>query len=189
MSFGDFLGRVTTILERIGLEYMVVGSLASTFHGVTRATQDIDIVVVLGQRQVRTLLDAFPPEQYYISETAARDAVRRRSQFNIIDMDTGWKADFVIQKQRPFSGHEMERRTRVTLMGHQLHIATAEDTIIAKLEWARVGQSERQLRDVAGILEVKGAALDTQYIDHWIAELGLEEIWERARSATAKGKA
>ena len=182
MSASDFLGRLTAILESVGIEYMVVGSFASTFHGFTRTTQDIDIVIALGAGQVRDLVERFPEDDYYISDAAVQDAVRRRSQFNVIDLDTGWKADLVIQKARPFSVQELQRRQRRTLMGHSLWVATAEDTIIAKLEWATHGHSERQLRDVTGILEVKGDDLDFDHIDHWTAELGLTEIWNRVRS-------
>lgn len=115
-----------------------------------------------------------------MSDEAARDAIRRRSQFNIIDIKTGWKADLVIQKQRPFSIEELRRRERVTILGHEIYVASAEDTIIAKLEWAREGQSERQLRDIAGIIQVKGAALDTEYIERWVSELGLADVWQAA---------
>lgn len=184
MSASDFLGRLTASLESADIEYMVVGSFASTFHGITRTTQDIDIVVALSGHQVRRLLDGFPEDSYYISETAVREALHRRSQFNVIDLDTGWKADLVIQRSRPFSVQELQRRERVTLMGHPLWIATAEDTIIAKLEWAREGQSEKQLRDVAGILQVRGDALDMEYINVWVSALGLAEVWERVQAGT-----
>ncbi|MCG8422769.1 MAG: hypothetical protein MJE77_33050 [Proteobacteria bacterium] len=178
MSLDSFLGRLAAILERVGVEYMVVGSLASTAHGIARTTHDIDIVVALSSQELPALLDGFSPDDYYVSDEAAREAIRRRSQFNIIDMETGWKADLVIQKQRPFSIEELRRRQRVTLLGQDIYVATAEDTIIAKLEWARHGQSERQLRDIAGIIQVKGAMLDIEYIERWVSELDLADTWK-----------
>lgn len=181
MSFPDFLDRLTVIFDDIGLDYMIVGSLASTLHGIGRSTQDIDIVVELTLGRLQDLLAALSPDQYYVSDAAAGDAIRGESQFNIIDMETGWKADLVIRKRRPFSIEEFHRRQPAVLFGKQLYVASAEDTIIAKLEWAMMGQSERHLRDIAGILQVKGESLDTAYIDHWVAALGLAASWAHAQ--------
>ncbi|MGI9590618.1 MAG: hypothetical protein ACR2P8_04560, partial [Myxococcota bacterium] len=86
------------------------------------------------------------------------------------------------RKERPFSVSEFERRLNVAIGQVEVCVATAEDTIIAKLEWALAGESERQLRDVVGILEQSGEGLDRSYIDRWISELGLRELWERAQS-------
>jgi hypothetical protein len=104
--------------------------------------------------------------------------------FNIIEIATGWKLDLVIRKARPFSIEEMQRRTTTKILGMDVPTATAEDTIIAKLEWAKLGASDRQLQDVAGILRVRGADLDFDYIERWVTELELAEPWRRARVAT-----
>ena len=104
--------------------------------------------------------------------------------FNIIEIATGWKLDLVIRKARPFSIEEMRRRTITRILGMDVPTATAEDTIIAKLEWAKLGASDRQLEDVAGILRVRGVDLDFDYIERWVTELGLAEPWQRARAAT-----
>ena len=103
--------------------------------------------------------------------------------FNIIEIATGWKLDLVIRKARPFSVEEMQRRTTTKILGMDVATATAEDTIIAKLEWAKQAASDRQLEDVAGILRVRGAELDFEYIERWVTELGLAEPWQRARTA------
>lgn len=180
MSAADFLGRLVAILDAAAVPYMVAGSFASTFHGIPRLTQDIDVVVRLDSSAVSRLLAALPPDEYYVSEEAARDAVRRRSQFNVIDLATGWKADLIVQKARPFSELEMQRRLRVTLLGTTLFVASAEDTIIAKLEWARESRSARQLGDVRDILSVRGASLDRPYIEAWAAALGVSDLWRDA---------
>ena len=93
----------------------------------------------------------------------------------------------MIRKDRPFSVQEFSRRIPVTLLGCELFVATAEDTIVAKLDWARGSLSERQLRDVASILAVSEAQLDHEYIEHWIAELGLLEVWNKAQQAASNG--
>ena len=95
-------------------------------------------------------------------------------------LDSGWKADLILRKERSFSRAEFERRQRAEIAGVATFVATAEDTIVAKLEWARAGESERQLRDVIGILEVSGERLDREYLARGIAELGLQALWDRA---------
>ena len=92
-------------------------------------------------------------------------------------LDAGWKVDLILREERPFIRSEFERREAAEISGVEVHVATAEDTIIAKLEWAQAGESERQLRDVVGILELSGEGLDRSYIERWIDELGLRALW------------
>jgi hypothetical protein len=94
-------------------------------------------------------------------------------------MATGWKVDLIVRKARAFSLEEFRRREAAELFGTRVFVATAEDSIIAKLEWAKLGDSERQLRDVSGIISVRSPALDYDYIERWIAELDLGEQWKR----------
>jgi hypothetical protein len=101
--------------------------------------------------------------------------------FNLIDMNTAWKIDLVIRKNRPFSVQELARRIVMPIASVDVPTATAEDTIIAKLEWAKLAASERQLIDVAGIVRVRSGTLDLDYIEHWVEALGLGEQWSRAR--------
>ncbi|MCB9760495.1 MAG: nucleotidyltransferase family protein [Alphaproteobacteria bacterium] len=178
MSVEGFLARLVAVLEAAGVPYMLSGSLASAYYGIPRSTQDIDIVVRLDLRTLAALLSALSSEQYYVSEAAAKDALRRQGQFNIIDLDTGWKVDLIIRKRRPFSRTEFERRTAAEVLGVPLMICSPEDSILSKLEWARKsGGSERQLRDVAGVWQIRGAQLDRDYIEHWARELGVESLW------------
>lgn len=179
---GAFLERLVGLLDALELPYMLAGSFASTYHGVPRTTQDVDVVVDLQTSAVPTLLSRLPEDEYYVSEEAVRDAVRRRSQFNIIDLATGWKADLILRKERPFSHEELGRRQRGTVLGVELWLASAEDTILTKLEWAQGSGSTRQLDDVRGIIAARGASLDTAYIERWAADLGLFELWDRVRS-------
>jgi hypothetical protein len=177
---GELLASIADRLETAGIPYMVVGSIAGSFHGVPRTTVDVDIVIDPSAEALRAFIDALPPDAYYVADSAVVEAFERRSSFNIIEQATGWKVDLLIRKDRPFSAIEFERRTTASLFGRDTPLATAEDTIIAKLEWARAGESERQLRDVAGILDVSGETIDRAYIGRWIEELGLEDAWRRA---------
>lgn len=182
MSAATFLHRLVDVLEAVGIPYMVTGSFASTFHGMVRATQDVDVVVVLDSPGVRRLVAELPEDRWYVSKEAALDAVRRGSQFNVLDLDTGWKADLIVRKARPFSREEFDRRERTELLGVTTWVATAEDTIVAKLEWrAKIGGSERQLADIVGILRAAGERLDHPYIERWVSALGLTEGWTEAQ--------
>jgi hypothetical protein len=180
-DLSDFVRRLVDVLDRLGLPYMFVGSAASTLHGPPRSTQDIDLVVALTLEDVHRLVGAFPDDGYYVSAEAVRDAVLRRYAFNVIDLESGWKADFMVLRARPFSRREFERRQRADVFGTSSWVATAEDTILAKLEWSQLaGGSARQRDDVLGVLEAQWARLDVAYLEHWGAELGLGSALDEA---------
>jgi hypothetical protein len=175
---GDFLARLTSKLTAAGVPSMVVGSFASSFHGVPRSSQDLDLVIDPQAESLRRFLADLPPEDYYADTDAALEALRRRGQFNVIDMATAWKADLIIRKARPFSLEEMSRRVEADLLGARVFVASPEDTLISKLEWAKQGGgSQLQLRDVAGILQLRDD-LDISYIERWVADLDLGELWQ-----------
>jgi hypothetical protein len=180
---GAFLARLTAKLAAAGVPSMVVGSFASSFHGVPRSSQDLDLVIDPQPESLRRFLSDLPPEDYYADADAAFDALRRRGQFNVIDMATAWKADLIVRKARPFSVEEMRRRVEGDLLGSRVFVASPEDTLISKLEWAKQGGgSQLQLRDVMGILQLREDDLDIAYIERWVADLGLGELWWSVRA-------
>ncbi len=183
MSVGDLLGRLVDKLNDAGVPHMVAGSFASTYHGVPRSTQDVDVVIDPSASALETFVSSLPQSKYYVDAGVARDAFHRRSRFSVIDMTTGWKVDLIIRKDRPFSIEELSRRQRATIFGAEVFVVTAEDSILSKLEWAKLTDSERQLRDVAGILSVHGASLDRAYLERWVAGLGVEAQWARVSGA------
>lgn len=176
---GDFLRRLVALLDQAQIPHMVAGSFASTLHGTPRSTQNIDLVIDPNGPALFAFVAGLAPSEYYASDTAARDALLRRSQFNVIDMATGWKADLIVRKARPYSVEEFRRRTQERILGVDVFVATPEDTILTKLEWAAMSGSERQLRDVMGIVEVKRGELDQAYIERWAKELGVLDAWRR----------
>jgi hypothetical protein len=180
MSVGVILRAMSALLEDAGIPYMIVGSYASMVHGEPRSTQDLDIVIDPTTHALEAFLAHLDMDAYYVDPDVARDALRRRTMFNIIDMQTAWKVDLVIRKDRPFSTEELRRRTTQRIVDVDVPTATAEDTIIAKLEWAKAGASERQLVDVAGIVRLRGESLDQGYLEKWIDELDLRAEWTRA---------
>ena len=181
MSLTDLLSATIAQLDRAKVPYMITGSVASSYHGEPRATRDLDLVIDPDSIGLARLVDGLQAAGLYVDLNVALDALGRRSQFNAIDAATGWKIDFMIRKDRPFSTEEFTRRTRADLLGTTAWIASTEDTIVAKLEWSVQSGSDRQLRDVAAMLEVSGGSVDLAYLDRWITDLGLEEAWAEAR--------
>lgn len=184
---GELLRRVVAALEAAEIPFMVVGSFASTVHGEPRTTQDLDLVIDPTTTQLDVFLASLDPARFYVDADTARDALERRTMFNLIDMATAWKVDLVVRKPRAFSLEEMRRSERVDLLGVAVRVATAEDVIISKLEWANAGGSERQLADVVGILRVRGEDLDRAYVERWVTELALQALWRRALALARSG--
>jgi hypothetical protein len=177
----EALRRFVDAMERAGVAYMLTGSFASGYYSRGRATQDIDFVVNASREQLQRLLDELPSTEFYVDAATAMEALKQRTQFNAIDRVTAYKADFIIQKLDDFNDEEFQRRVPAVISGVSVSVATAEDVIIAKLEWAKLGESELQIRDVAEILKVRGPRLDFDYIIGWVERLGLEMQWTKAR--------
>ena len=174
--FVEPLREVSGCLDDLGVPFFVAGSVASTMHGEIRTTQDVDLVVELEESQVRPLTEALRAA-FHVDEEAVVEAVRRRSSCNLIHRRTGFKVDLFVRRERPFSRSEMERRQRVDVGGLSLPIATAEDVVLTKLEWFEKGGgvSDRQWRDILGVIKGRGPALDVAYVEHWAVELGVRE--------------
>lgn len=181
----DLLGAIADRLEVAEIPYMVVGSVAGSVHGEPRTTIDIDLVIDASRESLRRFVDLLPGDRYYVDMDAAMEALERRTAFNVIEHASGWKVDLMVRRERAFSRTEFDRRILVPLFDRETPVATAEDTVIAKLEWAKAGESERQIRDVARILAVSGEKLDTAYLARWIDELELSDVWDRARHLAA----
>lgn len=192
MTSGDLLSALEPVvraLEELGVRYFVGGSLASSVYGVPRASIDADVVAELEQRHVAPLL-ARLAGAYYVDEEKARAAIRARRSFNLIHLGTVYKVDLFVTRGRPFDRLAFERARPRALderdAGHLYAVASPEDTILAKLEWFRLGRevSERQWSDVVGMIRAGGEALDRQYLETWAAALGVEDLLKRAFSAS-----
>ena len=180
MTAGEVFRRLTSALDRAGIPYMLSGSFASSFYGASRSTQDIDLVIDATPVQLELLVRQLPAEQYYVDLPAALEAHRQRSLFNVIDLATGWKIDLIIRKARAFSEEEFGRRRQVALQEIPIFVASPEDVVISKLEWARLSQSQRQIEDAAAILRLRWESLDREYMKKWIGDLHLSAEWSSA---------
>ncbi len=183
MKLPEVLQRIATALDRAGIAYMLTGSFASAYYGLPRSTQDVDLVIQASPTQLREFVQSLPDDEYYADLDAAFEAHSRQSLFNVIDLASGWKIDMIIRKSRPFSREEFNRRELMNIDGHTLFVATAEDVIIAKLEWSKLSGSRRQIEDVAAILRIRSGSLSNSYLDKWISELRIENEWREARAA------
>ena len=183
------LREVLTVLTRLGIPYALGGSMASSVYGVPRNTQDGDVTAEPFPGKENLLVAGFG-EDYYISESAVREAVRMRSSFNIINTATGFKVDVFVRKDRPFEQSAMSRRVSLDLPdspGQPIFLHTPEDVVLFKLWWYRLGNqvSEQQFKDVLGVLKVQAGKLDDAYLDHWAADLGVAALLLRARQESA----
>ena len=161
MEQSDLLRYATGVLESMRLRYFVTGSTATIVYGEVRFTNDIDIVVDLPEAQVGGFCGQFPSEQFYVSTEAALDAVRSRSQFNIIHPESGLKIDIIIPAENVFNESRFAR-ARFIDTGNNLKVcfASPEDAIIKKLEYYQSGGSDKHLRDIAGILKISQGRID-----------------------------
>lgn len=178
-------------LDKLGILYVVGGSLASSVHGIPRSTQDIDLLVELPGRLVDALVAELSPN-FYIDREMVLDAVQRRASFNVLHMATMFKIDLFISDRSPLLVEEMRRRQKFELGAppRAVFVCSAEDIIVQKLDWYEKGGrvSERQWGDVIGVLSVTGAKLDLEYVRRWAAHLGLTDICERALLEATPGE-
>ena len=182
---------VTELLERIGLPYFLGGSLASSMLGEPRSTVDIDVAIVLRSEDVPALLAALRPE-YYVDEGAVWQALARHGSFNAIHQPTVLKVDFFVLGDSAFDRVQLERRRLSTPLAgsdRRIFVSSPEDLILRKLDWYRRGGrvSDRQWRDVLGVLKVQAGALDLAHLRHWAERLGLADLLEQALAESESG--
>jgi hypothetical protein len=176
----DILRHATDVLERMQVPYVIVGSIASIAYGESRFTQDIDVIAAFEMRHVGPLLAAFPPSEFYVSETAMREAIRTSFQFNVIHPGSGNKIDFILPREDEWARVQMARARPVRLLpDRDVMTAAPEDVILGKLWYYSQGGGDRHLRDIAGILRVTGEGVDRAEVERWAARLGYLEIWEQ----------
>ncbi|MHC4819485.1 MAG: hypothetical protein ACYTF8_15680 [Planctomycetota bacterium] len=176
---------VVQVLEQLDVAHQLGGSVASSAYGQARATMDVDLVARLDESHVRPIADALQ-EAYYLDEGAMREAILRRSSFNLIHQATMMKVDVFVPKDRPYDAEALRRRRRDRLDetpgAREFCVATPEDIVLSKLEWYDLGGrvSERQWDDVLGVLRVQGDAIDEAYLRRWAPELRIADLLQRA---------
>ena len=185
---GDIVAAVTPVvvaLESLGVAYRIGGSVASSALGVPRSTLDVDLVCELPSSRVDAFVAALEAD-FYVDGDMIRDAIDRRASFNLVHLATMVKIDVFLRKERPWDVAAFARTLRRPLEGspgaRDFDLTTAEDIILHKLDWYRLGNeiSERQWKDVLGVVAVQRPVLDMAYLERWAKALGLEVLWARA---------
>jgi hypothetical protein len=175
---------VTNLFEKLEIPYMIGGSLASVLYGMVRTTQDADVIAEMRIEHLQPFVAALEDE-FYIDERMAAKAIQHNASFNIIHRETVFKVDVFIPRPRPFLRSQLARAQQQTFSFDtevSARFASPEDTILAKLEWYRLGgeASDRQWRDVLGILKTRAGELDRDYLRHWAGDLQVSDLLERA---------
>jgi hypothetical protein len=182
--------RVAGVLDEHGVRYLVGGSLASSVSGEPRSTLDVDLVVALEGEQVASVVDALG-EEFYADAEAIHRAIRQKSSANLIHLATSIKVDLFIMGGSPVDEEQMNRRQRVKVASdpeRYLYLYTPEDILLQKLRWYRMGDeaSDRQWRDILGIVLVQGSALDLPYLRRGAGVLQVADLLEEALSQAAR---
>ena len=177
------LSQVTATLEQQNITYVLVGSFASSIHGMYRSTADIDILADIHTEQIRTLFEILQTS-FYVDEHAMRDAVAQGRSFNAIHFDSVFKVDIFIAGADEFALTQLKRRQLRKISPEKddaLYVASAEDTVLAKLRWYRAGHetSNTQWNDVLGVLGASGSYLDLEYLHTWASKLGIEDLLQK----------
>lgn len=181
--------KVTEVFEKFSVPYLIGGSLASTLYGMIRTTQDSDIVAEMRLEHLKPFVLALQSE-FYIDEEMIADSIQHNSSFNIIHRETMFKVDVFIPRPRPFLQSQLARAQKQTFTFEtevSAKFASPEDTILSKLEWYRMGGevSDRQWKDILGVLKTRAGELDLDYLGRWAKELKVNDLFERALKETA----
>ena len=176
--------QVTSVFDDLEISYVIGGSMASIIHGMLRTTMDVDIVADLLPEQVAPFV-AQLKDTFYIDEAVVHQAIQRRSSFNLIHLTTMFKVDIFLPKDRAFDRQQIARRIAEPIgpdEDAQIWVLTPEDVVLAKLDWFRLGGevSERQWRDILGVLKTQQTTIDIAYLNHWAQNLGVADLMERA---------
>lgn len=178
MEQPEFVEFVLDALDHTGISYAIVGSFASIAYGEPRYTNDIDILIQIDAVQLPKLCQRFPAPDWYVSESAAQEAVTRKSQFNVIHTLSGNKADFMVAGDSEWYLLQFERRIEVRLLPDRMGFAVhPEDIILGKPKFYAEGGSEKHLRDIAGILAVSRDLVDIDHVAEWATRINVHNEW------------
>lgn len=180
------LEKFTDILDKLGINYAIGGSMASSAYGSVRFTEDADVMVEPFDDKAEEFIQSLKPE-YYISKDAILYALKQHSSFNIIHIESVFKIDIFVRKDTDFEEQLMLRRRPLKLsdsLKKTFSVVSPEDIILIKLCWYRDGNysSNQQWKDVLGVFNIQAEQLDVKYLKKWASKLYISELLEKAIS-------
>jgi hypothetical protein len=173
---------VTGVFDRLGIVHTIGGSVAASFAGEPRTSIDIDIVAAVGESHIPALMAALSPD-FYVDDEALRRAVRARTSANLVHHETQVKIDIFVAGGTPLDEQQLARRRAVDVGGGRiLHVHPPEDILLQKLRWYRQGGevSDRQWRDIVGIVRTQGPRLERDYLARYAPVLDVGDLLARA---------
>ena len=177
MEQPDVFVHALRALDKQAIPYAIVGSIASIAYGEYRTTIDMDVVIKIEPSQVEALCAAFPDPDWYVSVDAAREAVKRRKQFNAVHLPSGYKIDFMIFRDTEWGRQQLRRRQLIKMEGYPAYTAHPEDVILGKLQYFRDGGSDKHLTDVSKMLQTSGHFIDRESVSAWAEKLCVLVEW------------
>jgi len=179
MDQNELLLFVVDCFEKLRIPYLVTGAIASIAYGEPRFTNDIDIVADMPPGHIQEFKSCFPENEFYLDVDSMKEAIKRRSQFNIIHPESGLKVDVIISKKDDFDQSRFARTKKLNITETaSAHFASPEDVIIKKLQYFKKGHSDKHLRDITSMLKISSELIDRTYISFWSKKLSVSEIWE-----------
>jgi hypothetical protein len=177
----DLIEMFVLPLDRLGFRYLLTGSVAAMLYGEPRVTNDVDLVIFLHLEDIKKLVDAYPPPEFYVPPVEAliteisRD---RKGQFNVLNVASGLKADFHVANRDELHAWAFRNVRRYMIGDHAIRLAPPEYVIVRKLEYFREGGSDKHLRDIRAMLKVSGKTISLEDLNFWIQRQGVEKQWK-----------
>jgi hypothetical protein len=180
----DLIELFVAPLNRLGIKYLITGSVAAMLYGEPRVTHDVDILVFLRVHEIDSLAEYYPSPEFYMPPTnviVAEMSREKRGQFNIIHVESGLKADLYLIGHEELDGWAFRHAVEYSIRGNRIRLAPPEYVILRKLEFFHEGGSDKHLRDIAAMLNISGDQIDRSALNDWITRMGLEAEWSKAR--------
>ncbi len=179
----ELLEKTVKALTLCNIEYMLTGSIVSSLQGMPRSTHDIDVVVFITTADITNIMKAFPKKAYYINKKSIEEAIKNKSQFNILDINEADKIDFWILTDSDFDRSRFSRKQKIVLFNFEAYVSTVEDTILQKLYWSILSDdSKKQYYDALNVFEVQYGKMDMEYMDLWSEKLGVKKLLDKIKS-------
>ncbi len=177
MSQFRLLEEIIKKLESSNIPYMLTGSIVSSLQGVPRSTHDIDVIISISEKDIENIASSFSKEDFYYNEETIKDAVNKKSQFNLISQKHGDKIDFWLLTDSEFDRSRFSRRQKTRFMDFNIIVSTPEDTILEKLFWSKLsGGSKKHYLDALRVYELQQEILDMEYLEKWSMKIGVGSL-------------